>query len=457
MHADTPRQMRAGDRLSPGEILQDRYRVERELGRGRLGLAYLAREVAGGQAVVLKVFRRALAGDPEFAAALSRRAAALGALGGQEGRLVRVQECLRAQGERLVLVTEHVSGTSLRAVLEGGGRLAMARVLRLSAEIAAALQALHEHGLVHGDIRPEHVLLVGGGEGEAVKLKGLEIEPLLGTAIVEQMLGAGALPGAPAYTAPELIEGGRPTPRTDIYSYGVLLYEMVTGYVPFEGSSADAVLARQLQEPPVPPRALRDAVPPVLQARLLHALQKDPEERPRYIVDVVNPAVVQRAAEEHAAERAVAEGPGARLRQAGRRLRAAAIGSRRRALVLAALAASLALALGAVWGLGRGRRDISVVSAAPPAAAPPAVGAAPAADPGRHEPGAEPWAGTPAPSAPAAVDTSPSLDATAGPAPRVRAPVPAAPRPPTPRAARDPAPAQEDGSAIIDWLFDQPR
>jgi serine/threonine protein kinase len=175
--------------------------------------------------------------------------------------------------------------------------------LRLACQIAGGLDAIHSVGLVHADVRSENVIIMTVGEEETAKLKGLEVTGLRETELVGHLIRAGIIPSNPEYATPEQIEGNQVTARTDIYSFGVLLYEMLSGRVPFSASIPDGVLAKHLQEAPVPLGALRREIPSVLELRVKQALEKEPEKRQRYIGDVVNEYLCELAIDELSAER----------------------------------------------------------------------------------------------------------------------------------------------------------
>jgi serine/threonine-protein kinase len=425
--------------------------------------------MATGRPVALKVFHDALARDAGFAEAVAREVARLRPLAGETRLLVGVLDWLRLDDGRLALVTEYVAGPSLRAILQAEGALSLPRLLRVGQELAAALQALHERRIVHGDVRPEHVLLIGSGDEERVRLKGLEAQGLTATAIVDRLIRAGTLPGTPAYTPPERIAGGAVTERTDIYAYGTLLYEMLTGYAPFGGASAEEIVSRQLRQPPVPPRALRATVPPTLQRQVLQALEKEPARRQRYPADVLSDVVLAQAAQEYEAE----AGESRRLRIAD------LLRSDRGWRPAIWLVPALLLVLVAIWGLWgeHARRAGAPVASPPPAAGTRAGDAGALAD--------DVAGGAGARRAPAPDGVPPSAAPAEGPdqgqdrvqasrpprAPAGTARRPAGPKARPPRASepeeRAPAAieaepperrsAPDDGTAIIDWLLKQPR
>jgi tetratricopeptide (TPR) repeat protein len=275
---------------SPGhfpEMPADRYRIERELGRGGMATVYLALDLKHDRRVALKVL------DPKAHAPLAperfqreiRFAARL-----QHPHILPVFDSgAAAQGDArpslLWFSMPYVEGESLRQRLRREGRLPIADAVRIATDVARALAYAHGEGLVHRDIKPENILLTGQGDslvadfGVGRALAGEADEREVGGA--EAVLtGAGAVVGTPAYMSLEQIDGDRALDgRADIYSLGVVLYEMLTGQLPFAGSGLGAIVARQLSGPPRLLRPAREEVSPALEAVVLRMLARDPVDR----------------------------------------------------------------------------------------------------------------------------------------------------------------------------------
>ncbi len=272
----------------PGQVIQGRYRVIAQRGTGRLATVYLGEEVTTAKKVALKVFHRELAKDEDIVEQLRRQAKLAAALSENHPRIATVYECDRTEDGSVFIVMEYLDGRSLKDVIRQEGPLEVDRALRLAGQIAEGLEAAHAMGLVHTDIRPQNVMVHMEAGEEAIKLKGFEAAGLRETRLVDHLIRAGVISGNPEYAAPEQIEGAQITARTDVYSFGVLLYEMLTGVVPFRGSSPDGVLARHLQETPPPLGDVRPEVPSVVEVKVGQALEKEPEKRQRHAVDVIN-------------------------------------------------------------------------------------------------------------------------------------------------------------------------
>jgi serine/threonine-protein kinase len=252
----------------------------------------------------LKVFRREFSRDEELASRLYQQVELAAKLCGANPRLVEVYECGRAEDGRLFVVMEYVQGRSLKDIIRQAGPLDVERTLRLAGQIAEGLGAIHDAGHVHAQVRPQNILVVGEGGEESAKLKGLEVAGLTDAGLVEQMIHARVLPGTPEYVAPEQVEGERPTPRTDIYAFGALLYEALSGVAPLTASNPDHLLAKQLQEAPLALQERRPEIPPAVELKVMQALEKEPERRQRYVTDVANEYLCQLAADELFVERA---------------------------------------------------------------------------------------------------------------------------------------------------------
>ena len=282
----------------PGQSIAGRFRVIRALGAGGLGAVYLCMESATAKRVAVKLYRRDLARDEEFAGALQRQAACAVALGERHDGIVRIHECGRSTDGNLFVVMEFLQGRSLVEIIRNDGPLEVRRTLRLCGQLVGALEAAHEMGAVHGDLRPHHVMVAGSGDVEIVKLTGFEASGAREIGLAGHLRRAGAVPSFPEYTAPEEIEGDAVTGRTDIYALGVMLFEMLSGAAPFRGTTPDGVLARHLQDTAAPLDSLRQGIPAVVTLRVSQALEKEPEKRQRYVGDVINEYLIDLAVDE---------------------------------------------------------------------------------------------------------------------------------------------------------------
>ena len=249
------------------QALGDRYVVERVIGRGGMATVYLARELRLGRPVALKVLETGLAVElgPERFLREVATAARL-----QHPHILPVFESGETAG-RLWYSMPYVEGESVRGRLERTPPIALAEALRIAREAAHALHHAHLHGVVHRDIKPENILLTRDGSTLVADF-GIARSSDADTRITS----AGLAVGTPMYMSPEQASGeGRMDGRSDIYSLGCVLYEMLTGSPPFTGSSPQAVAAKHLSQPPPPLRT----GPPAVAAAVAKALAKLPEDR----------------------------------------------------------------------------------------------------------------------------------------------------------------------------------
>ena len=281
-----------------GRILDGRYRLGSLLGVGGMARVYLASDRVLERQVAVKVLSPPYAQDPVFVERFRREARSAASL--SHPNIVAVFDSGSDAGEHY-LVMEYVAGQSLAELLADQGRLAPRRAAELGVEVCAALAAAHAQGLVHRDVKPANVLV--GAEGR-VKVADFGIVKAAATVT---LTGNGTVLGTAAYLSPEQAQGGPVDARSDLYSLGCVLYELVTGAPPF-GSGADsspvAVATRHLHQPPEPPSAHNPQVDASLDAVVLTALAKDPARRYQ------SASELQAALERVLAGDAVAAGPG---------------------------------------------------------------------------------------------------------------------------------------------------
>jgi serine/threonine-protein kinase len=258
------------ERLS--SALAGRYRLERELGRGGMATVYLAQDLRHDRRVALKVLHPelGLGTGPERFLHEIRITARL-----DHPHILPVHDSGEAAG-LLWYTMPYVEGESLRDRLERAGPLPVEEALRLVRQAADALDCAHRHGVVHRDVKPENVLVSGGH----ARVADFGIARALEAAGSERLTGTGITVGTPAYMSPEQAAGATKLDgRSDIYSLGCVLYELLAGEPPFTGSTPQAVIARRFVEPPPPIRRVRGAVPAAVEAVLTRALAREPADR----------------------------------------------------------------------------------------------------------------------------------------------------------------------------------
>ena len=259
--------------LEPGQVLAQRYRVQRLLGKGGMGAVYLADDEVLGELVALKVISSAFASDEAAMIARFRREAAA-ARKVSSPSVIRIHDLGEARPGLLYLSMEYFAGRTLSEVIAQRGLVPIKDVVDILTQVATGLEAAHQAGVIHRDLKPSNVLV---GERGAVKL----IDFGLATTMAGDGLTAtGAILGTPHYMAPEQVRGKPVDARTDVYALGALAYHLVTGRPPFAGDNAIAIGFAHLSETPTAPILLRKDCPDRLSGAIVSALAKEPADRP---------------------------------------------------------------------------------------------------------------------------------------------------------------------------------
>ncbi|HUV10883.1 MAG TPA: protein kinase, partial [Acidimicrobiia bacterium] len=254
-----------------GDVIANRYKIERAVARGGMAEVFVARDQQLDREVAVKVLFPEYAIDPSFVERFRREAQHAAML--NHPNIVGVYDYGRERGTYYI-VMEYVEGESLRDVLRERGRLAPMQAARVTAEIAAGLDFAHRHGTVHRDIKPGNVLIDPSGQVKVADF-GIAANP---ADAASGLTATGAVIGTATYFSPEQAQGYQVDGRSDVYSLGVVLYEMLTGRPLFLGTD-DEVMEKHVRAKPVPLRERRAEIPQGLEAMVLRCLEKDRDSR----------------------------------------------------------------------------------------------------------------------------------------------------------------------------------
>ena len=255
----------------PGDLIADRYELEELVGTGGMSTVFRAHDRQLERRVAIKILHEHYADDPEYLERFRREARAVARL--SHPNIVTVIDRGDDDG-RQYIVFEYVDGENLKELVVRSGRLPVPQALELALAVADGLSFAHEHGLVHRDVKPQNVLLSSEGE---VKVTDFGIARSLH--VEHGVTQTGTVLGTGEYLAPEQASGKQVSPATDVYSLGVVLWELLAGDVPFTGENFVAVALRHVNEPPPHLRERRPDVSPRLDAAVQRALAKDPASR----------------------------------------------------------------------------------------------------------------------------------------------------------------------------------
>jgi predicted Ser/Thr protein kinase len=270
--------------LTPGQTL-GKYTIVRELGRGGMGQVYLAIDDLHRQ-VALKALAPELARDPVHRERLRREARAAAAL--RHPGICTVY-ALEEIGDDLFIASEFIEGRTLHDEIRAGTQPAVVDVERTARQLAAALAAAHEGGITHRDLKPENVIRASGGMLKVLDFGLAHFENAGGAtaAAQTQLTRTGVMMGTPVYMAPEQLNGAHAGARTDVFAFGMLIYEYAAGRHPFEADAPLAVVGRILEADPAPLDTWRPDLPAVLLRTVGRCLRKTPQDRFASAVDLL--------------------------------------------------------------------------------------------------------------------------------------------------------------------------
>jgi CheY-like chemotaxis protein len=270
----TPRAVEAvvdGGNLKTGQQFAERYEVSAMIGIGGMGSVYRVRDSELDEDVAIKTLRPQLVSDPTVVERFKQEIRLARRL--SHRNIVRTHDLGQWRGV-YYLTMELVEGITVRELIDTRGQLGISSTLAIGAQLATALHVAHEQGIIHRDIKPQNLLLDADGE---LKVMDFGIARLAER--TSSLTEAGLVVGTPSYMSPEQLLSEAVDPRSDLFAVGVVLYECLTGTLPFQAESPVALIAKLLNEEPLAPNALNDEIPPALSELVVRLLEKKPEDR----------------------------------------------------------------------------------------------------------------------------------------------------------------------------------
>lgn len=267
-----------------GRIVAGKYRVEEMIGEGGMGQVFRATQLSLDKSVVLKVLRRSLLSDARTVARFQREAKAASRL--NHPNAIGIIDFGQDSDDSLYIAMEYVSGRDLHQILSEEGPLPEKRLIRIVAQVLAALADAHAVGVIHRDLKPENIMVEQRrDQPDFVKVLDFGIAKLQESSGSEgqALTRAGFVCGTPEYMSPEQASGAEIDPRSDLYAVGVILYQCLTGVLPFDADSPVALATMHLSEEPIPPRVKNPDIhcSDGIERIILRALSKDPADRPQ--------------------------------------------------------------------------------------------------------------------------------------------------------------------------------
>lgn len=270
-----------------GSVVRGKYRILNKIGQGGMGVVYKALHVAFDELRALKVMHPSLTTDESFVKRFRHEAVITRRL--QHPNAVRVDDIDESEDGRPFIVMEYIEGRSLKTIVYEEGAMPVARVCSISMQVAAALEAAHQLGMIHRDIKPENIVLLGMAPHEQTKVLDFGIAKIKEARFKEgsslMLTGAGVVVGTPQYMSPEQAMGKRGDEldgRSDLYSLGVVMYQMLSGELPFHADTTMEMLIAHMQKPPAPLGLAHPElqIPDTMSSLVMRLLEKTPNLRP---------------------------------------------------------------------------------------------------------------------------------------------------------------------------------
>lgn len=263
--------------LSVASALDSRFQVLKEIGRGGMGVVFQAYDKQLREQVAIKVLSPLLSHDSEALERLKREVSAARRV--THSNVIRIHDI--SEANQLYYVSmEFFSGISLKDYVRQNGALSTMRAFQVISQICDGLEAAHQQGVIHRDLKSQNIIINSSNQIKIIDFG------LARTAHLDGMTVSGLIMGTPEYMAPEQVAGKKVDERADIYSLGIILYEIFTGRLPFTGDSAISIGFKQIKDDPTPPRFINPQISEEIEEVILKALQKDPFQRFRTVSDL---------------------------------------------------------------------------------------------------------------------------------------------------------------------------
>lgn len=262
-----------------GKVLGNRYELLEKIGEGGMAIVYKAKDKLLNRYVAVKILKDEFSKDKEFVAKFQREATAAASL--SDNNIVNIYD-VGSEGDINYIVLEYVNGKTLKQIIREYGKLNYKTAIGIALQIAKALECAHRNNIIHRDIKPHNILVTEEG---LVKVTDFGIAKASSSVTITN---SSRIMGSAHYFSPEQAKGSYVDFRTDIYSFGIVIYEMVTGRVPYDAESPVSVALKHIQEPVVPPKELNDKIPDSLNKLILKAIEKEPIKRYQNIKEMLS-------------------------------------------------------------------------------------------------------------------------------------------------------------------------
>ena len=256
--------------MNVASALEGRYQVLQELGRGGMGIVFQAHDKQLNDQVAIKILSPLLSNDADALDRMKREVSAARRI--THPNVIRIHDIAESKGLHYVSM-EYFHGTSLKEYIKRSGSLSLMQAYNIASQICDGLEEAHKQGVIHRDLKSQNIIINPSGHLKIIDFG------LAHTAHLQGMTATGLIMGTPEYMAPEQVAGKRVDERADIYSLGIILYELFTGKVPFSGDSAIAVGFMQMKDPPQPPHEINPQIPAEIETVILKCLEKEPNAR----------------------------------------------------------------------------------------------------------------------------------------------------------------------------------